>query len=120
MSRFKYSVGPWNVHSGADAYGPAVRDEIPFEEKVKKFKEIGFDAKMGYYIVLQCENDTELHYGHCEKVLVEAGDRVAVYDKIATLGQTGDATGPCLSFAVYRNGEAVDPMLYFSNIMIKD
>ena len=32
MSRFKYSVGPWNVHAGADAYGPAVRDEIPFEE----------------------------------------------------------------------------------------
>ena len=83
-------------------------------------KETGFDAKQGYYIVLQCENDTELHYGHCEKVLVEAGDRVAVYDKIATLGQTGDATGPCLSFAIYQNGEAVDPMLYFSNIMIND
>ena len=41
---FKYSVGPWNVHEGADAYGPAVRDSIPFEEKIKKFKEIGFDA----------------------------------------------------------------------------
>ena len=44
MSNFKYSVGPWNVHEGADAYGPAVRDAIPFEEKIKKFKEIGFDA----------------------------------------------------------------------------
>ncbi|MBO5453593.1 MAG: TIM barrel protein [Clostridia bacterium] len=44
MSRFKFSVGPWNVHSGADTYGPAVRDEIPFEEKIKKFKEMGFDA----------------------------------------------------------------------------
>ena len=44
MSRFKYSVGPWNVHEGADAYGPAVRDGISFEEKIKKFKEIGFDA----------------------------------------------------------------------------
>ena len=44
MSRFKFSVGPWNVHSGADSYGPTVRDEIPFEEKIKKFKEMGFDA----------------------------------------------------------------------------
>ena len=44
MSRFKYSVGPWNVHEGADAYGPAVRDTITFEEKIKTFKEIGFDA----------------------------------------------------------------------------
>lgn len=44
MSRFKFSVGPWNVHSGADAYGPATRDEISFEEKVKKFAELGFSA----------------------------------------------------------------------------
>jgi len=44
MSRFKFSVGPWNVHSGADSYGPATRAEIPFEEKIKKFKEMGFDA----------------------------------------------------------------------------
>ena len=44
MSKFRYSVGPWNVHSGADAYGPAVRDEIPFEKKIVKFKEIGFDG----------------------------------------------------------------------------
>ena len=44
MSRFKYSAGPWNVHSGADAFGPPVRDNISFADKVKKFKEIGFDA----------------------------------------------------------------------------
>ncbi len=44
MSRFKYSVGPWNVHEGADAYGPATRNTIPLEEKIKMFKEIGFDA----------------------------------------------------------------------------
>lgn len=44
MSRFKYSVGPWNVHQGADAYGPNTRSDIPFETKIVKFKEIGFDA----------------------------------------------------------------------------
>ena len=44
MSKLKYSVGPWNVHEGADAYGPATRETISFEEKIKRFKEIGFDA----------------------------------------------------------------------------
>ena len=39
MSRFKYSVGPWNVHEGADSYGPAVRESISMEEKFKMFKE---------------------------------------------------------------------------------
>lgn len=44
MSRFKYSVGPWNVHEGADAFGPEVRKTIAFDKKVARFKEIGFDA----------------------------------------------------------------------------
>ena len=44
MSEFKFSVGPWNVHSGADSYGPATRDEIAFEEKIKRFAELGFSA----------------------------------------------------------------------------
>ena len=44
MYQFKYSVGPWNVHTGADSYGPATRQEISFEEKVKKFAEMGFSA----------------------------------------------------------------------------
>lgn len=33
MSQFKFSVGPWNVHLGADSYGPATRADIPAEEK---------------------------------------------------------------------------------------
>ena len=44
MSQFKFSVGPWNVASGADVYGPATRKEIPMEEKIKMFAELGFDA----------------------------------------------------------------------------
>ncbi|MGO4376551.1 hypothetical protein AB4Z21_38510, partial [Paenibacillus sp. MCAF20] len=44
MSKFKYSVGPWNVHNGADTYGPPVRKEIEFEEKIRAFAEIGFSA----------------------------------------------------------------------------
>ena len=44
MSKFKFSVGPWNVHTGADSYGPETRKDIPVEEKFKKFAEMGFSA----------------------------------------------------------------------------
>ncbi len=44
MSQFRFSAGPWNVHEGRDAFGPEVRSTIPFVEKVKKFREIGFSA----------------------------------------------------------------------------
>ena len=33
MSKFKFSVGPWNVHPGADSYGPETRKDIPVEER---------------------------------------------------------------------------------------
>ncbi len=44
MYQFRYSVGPWNVHAGADSYGPATRAEITLEEKFARFKALGFDA----------------------------------------------------------------------------
>lgn len=44
MSKFRFSAGPWNVHQGEDAFGPGVRKAISFEDKVRKFKEIGLDA----------------------------------------------------------------------------
>jgi len=44
MSKFKFSVGPWNVHTGADSYGPATRTEPGLDEKFKNFKALGFDA----------------------------------------------------------------------------
>lgn len=44
MSQFKFSVGPWNVHTGADSYGPATRKDIDVEEKFAKFAELGFSA----------------------------------------------------------------------------
>lgn len=44
MSQFKFSVGPWNIHEGADSFGPIVRNRIAFEKKVECFRKIGFDA----------------------------------------------------------------------------
>ena len=77
MSKFKFSVGPWNVHAGADAYGPAVRDEIPFEEKIKKFKEIGFDA-IQFHDDDAVPNMNELSE---EEIKVEARKVKALLDK---------------------------------------
>ena len=42
MTEYKYTAGPWNIHTGADPFGPPVRAEIPFAEKVAKLKEIGY------------------------------------------------------------------------------
>ena len=44
MSRFKFSVGPWNVADGTDVYGPPTRRPLDLETKIKKFAELGFSA----------------------------------------------------------------------------
>ena len=44
MSKFKFTVGPWNVHTGADSYGPETRAAIDLETKFAKFAELGFSA----------------------------------------------------------------------------
>ena len=41
---FRFSFGPWNIHEGADPFGPEVRKEISFEKKLKMYKELGFGA----------------------------------------------------------------------------
>lgn len=41
---FRFSVGPWNLHEGADPFGPPVRRERSFAEKLKIFKKLGFSA----------------------------------------------------------------------------
>jgi xylose isomerase len=41
---YRFSFGPWNIHSGADPFGPAVREEFIFAEKLEFYKKLGFDG----------------------------------------------------------------------------
>jgi len=41
---FRFSFGPWNIHEGADSFGPRVRDSIPFNRKLEQYKALGFDG----------------------------------------------------------------------------
>src|SRR5258708_5239606 len=41
---YRFSFGPWNIHEGADPFGPPVRPARTFAEKLAVFQELGFDA----------------------------------------------------------------------------
>ena len=41
---FKFTFGPWNIHEGADPFGPDVREKIEFSKKLGFFKKLGFDG----------------------------------------------------------------------------
>jgi xylose isomerase len=40
---YKFSFGPWNIHEGADPFGPDVRPVMGFDEKLKLYRELGYD-----------------------------------------------------------------------------
>lgn len=41
---FKFTFGPWNIHEGADPFGPTVRKTLEFGKKLNMYKELGFDG----------------------------------------------------------------------------
>ncbi len=41
---FRFSFGPWNIHEGADPFGPSVRKSIAFNRKLALYKKLGFDG----------------------------------------------------------------------------
>jgi sugar phosphate isomerase/epimerase len=41
---YRFSFGPWNIHTGADPFGPRVRAPRTFDEMLEIYKALGFDA----------------------------------------------------------------------------
>ena len=44
MADYRFSFGPWNIHEGADPFGPPVRPSVAFAKKLGLYKELGFDG----------------------------------------------------------------------------
>lgn len=75
----------------------------------------GFDAVNGNYVVLWHGQSGQMtYYAHCKTVEVEEGQAVSQGEKIATVGQTGQATGPFLHFAISSGDNWEEP--YFIEI----
>ena len=41
---YRYSFGPWNIHEGADPFGPPIRDSFSFEETLEVYRSLGFQG----------------------------------------------------------------------------
>ena len=41
---YRFTFGPWNVSTGADMFGPAVRREVPFSKIIRLYKSLGYDG----------------------------------------------------------------------------
>ncbi|MCI3922611.1 M23 family metallopeptidase [Paenibacillus sp. TRM 82003] len=101
-------------HKGID-FGGDKGDPI-FATAAGNVSRTGYDRAMGNYIFLKHGNGLETVYMHLTKSLVKKGQNVKKGEKIGTLGSTGRSTGPHLHYEVHKNGEAINPKPYISEI----
>jgi|CZCB01.1.fsa_nt_gi murein DD-endopeptidase MepM/ murein hydrolase activator NlpD len=97
-------------HSGVDIAAPKGSPIKAADGGVVKFA--GWSGNYGRLVIINHENGYTTYYGHCNTIKVKVGQRVARGDVIATVGETGRATGPHLHFEVRKNGVPVNPLNY--------
>ena len=74
----------------------------------------GVDRSYGNYVVLSANDNIEVWYAHCDTVCVAVGQSVNAGERVATVGNTGDSTGPHVHFMVKCNGVTYDPSAWIN------
>ncbi|MGH3518396.1 MAG: M23 family metallopeptidase [Haloechinothrix sp.] len=64
----------------------------------------------GLWVRVLHDNGIITVYGHINETLVSVGQRVRTGQRIATVGNRGQSTGPHLHFEVHQNGFKIDPL----------
>ena len=76
----------------------------------------GWTPELGNLVVIYHNNEYFTYYGHNELILVRSYEKVQRGDVIATSGNSGISSGPHLHFEIWKDGEAIDPLLYFPEL----
>jgi murein DD-endopeptidase MepM/ murein hydrolase activator NlpD len=101
--------GQVKFHYGADISAPRGSAVFSFADGV--VAAVGESATLGNFVIVS-HGEAETKYAHCDEVFVEDGQVVAAGEKIAAVGNSGNATGECLHFELKINGVNVNPEYY--------
>ncbi|MBS6251644.1 MAG: peptidoglycan DD-metalloendopeptidase family protein [Clostridium sp.] len=71
-----------------------------------------YSGSYGNLVKVDHGNGVETWYAHTSKMYVKKGQEVKAGDEIATVGSTGNSTGPHLHLEIRLNGEHINPQKY--------
>lgn len=74
----------------------------------------GKRGNYGYVVYINHANGYQTRYGHNSRNLVKRGQKVRAGQRIALMGDTGNARSYHVHFELRRNGVAIDPLPYLS------
>ncbi|MBW1759721.1 MAG: peptidoglycan DD-metalloendopeptidase family protein, partial [Deltaproteobacteria bacterium] len=75
----------------------------------------GWFKGYGNMIIIDHGNHYHTLYAHAEELFKKKRDHVETGEVIATAGDTGSMTGPCLHFEVRHHGKPVDPLNWLNS-----
>jgi len=114
-SRFGYRralFSKYNTfHRGIDIVAPLGTNIYAAGDGVVEFS--GYRGAYGYTVIINHKNGYTTLYAHCKNLLVQKNQYVKRGDIIATVGNTGSATGTHLHYEVRKNGFNMNPEHYF-------
>jgi murein DD-endopeptidase MepM/ murein hydrolase activator NlpD len=101
--------GQVKFHYGVDVAAPRGAAVSAFADGV--VAAVGESTTLGNYVIVS-HGEVETKYAHCDEVFVAGGQAVTAGEKIAAVGDSGNATGECLHFELKINGVNVNPAYY--------
>lgn len=72
----------------------------------------GYNGSYGNMLIINHGDGVQTYYAHCNSLSVSVGQNVSQGQSIATVGSTGNSTGPHLHLEVRINGVAYNPQNY--------
>jgi len=102
--------GGLSLHQGIDIEAPVGTKVVSVLDGVV----VSVRQSPTYGLVVEVEHGGGFStvYGHLDTALVEVDQTVKRGEAIATVGESGNATGPHLHFEIRKDGLEVDPMLH--------
>ena len=100
-------TGQMSHHRGIDLAAPE-GSEV-YSVRSGTVIDIGYDAVLGNYVMVEHDNNWVSLYGHLSSVNTSINSRLAAGSLLGRVGTTGLTTGPHLHFELIQNGQNQDP-----------
>lgn len=104
------SDGEVRFHYGLDIAAGSGTDAVSIADGT--VAAVGDSTSYGLYVIIRHADGVESLYAHLSEVCVNNGDEVKAGEKLGTVGQTGNATAPCLHLELLVDGDYVNPGYY--------
>lgn len=100
-------TGKQDFHHGIDIARPQGSDIVAAAEGKVVFS--GWKEGYGRIVEIEHQNGMSTRYAHNSRNLVKRGEKVAKYQSVALVGNSGRSTGTHLHYEVRKNGEVINP-----------